>query len=526
MKISAALLALALLSSSTVAFADDEWPVGDTIVFGANQTGTSYPLIHENGMAFAVPSTTTTGAGAHSALATYFNLAHCECSAAGEGGEQTFAESVKMEGPVAPTASIPSQFWFGTSCNLEATRAETCEPAPSSTFIGDITSTYNNAAALPEFPISDLLFVPGQATTCPQEVISGTLWILTDSTQDGTYQGYSATTTITADTQPPALPTSFTASGGEGAIQLDWQNSPERPNDTYYFQVLCSQSGGPNDGMPAFATPPVAPRYQTARTLCDLGDDISISPVSVQQSFSPDAAVDARVDAGPLGTDAGPVIIADAGIVTTPDAGVVPGIPTALAQLNSAYLCGEVQGPSATSLRIEGLTDGVQYNVLFLVVDGSGNAAGAYFTTPIEPVSTVDFWEDLHDQGSTAEGGFCLLAETYGDDSGISNALRDFRDDELGSSTFGRWFTTAYYADIAPLGQYVHDSIVLRVLSSIVLAPLVAIALMWHLLTLPGMLLVIAFTFWFGSWGRRKISQRRFARMAATLGNSSEVEAS
>ena len=173
-------------------------------------------------------------------------------------------------------------------------------------------------------------------------------------------------------------------------------------------------------------------------------------------------------------------------------------------------------------MRIEGLTNGTSYNVELLVIDGSGNAVGAYFTTPIEAVSTTDFWEDLHNQGSTAQGGFCLLAETYGDDSGIPTALRSFRDNELASSVFGRWFTTAYYADIAPLGQYVHDSIALRVIASIILAPIVAVALMWHLLTLPGLLLVIAFTI----WGRRKISQRRFARLAATLGNGSEVEAS
>jgi hypothetical protein len=177
-----------------------------------------------------------------------------------------------------------------------------------------------------------------------------------------------------------------------------------------------------------------------------------------------------------------------------------------LRNLNPSFLCGESIGATTDSLRIEGLENGVAYKVALVAVDKFQNVAGTYFTSTVTPLPTTDFWEDLHDRGSGAQGGLCLLAETYGDDSGLTTTLRAFRDDTLGASRVGRWLTQAYYATLAKLGSDVHGSTTLRITAAILLAPIVGFVLLWHWLTLPGALGLL-FAFWWGRrWLRRSLS--------------------
>ncbi|MEP6865792.1 MAG: MXAN_2562 family outer membrane beta-barrel protein, partial [Deltaproteobacteria bacterium] len=98
--------------------------------------------------------------------------------------------------------------------------------------------------------------------------------------------------------------------------------------------------------------------------------------------------------------------------------------------------------------------------------------------------------EDLHDKNDHIEGGFCLLAETYGDNNPLTTALRSFRDHTLADTVYGRWLINAYYKTLAPLGAYVQGHIVLRILCGILLLPLVVFALLWHVLTLPGLIML------------------------------------
>jgi hypothetical protein len=163
------------------------------------------------------------------------------------------------------------------------------------------------------------------------------------------------------------------------------------------------------------------------------------------------------------------------------------------ATLDPALICGQAASATATSMRIEGLTNGENYKVVLLTIDKSFNARAVFFDKLITPHAVTDFWEDLHDNGSHVEGGFCLLAETYGDDNPLTNLLRRFRDETLGGSRFGRWLTDAYYATLGKLGVYVHGHLALRIIAGILLLPLVAFALLWHFVTLPILgLLVIA----------------------------------
>src|SRR5262249_33159847 len=140
--------------------------------------------------------------------------------------------------------------------------------------------------------------------------------------------------------------------------------------------------------------------------------------------------------------------------------------------------------------------------------------AGVFFTSAVTPQAVTDFWEDLHDRGSKVEGGFCLIAETYGDDNPLTSALRRFRDDTLADTMLGRALTTAYYATLGKLGAIVHGHWPLRIVSGILLFPLVVLALLWHILTLPGLLAICAFVV-IGRRHRKKVLAR--AAAAATI---------
>jgi hypothetical protein len=303
--------------------------------------------------------------------------------------------------------------------------------------------------------------------------------LLVDGDGDGT-QEYSVQATIKTDTQPPPQLLNFSAIGAENAIEIRWDPPTEGVADIAYYQALCATSRG---GAPAKSSPP-APRYQTARHLCDAPSDITLQPADIVSNTGHDAGM-------------GAIVLTDE-----------------MAQVNPAFICGESASSTSTSLRIEGLQNGVEYTVMLLAIDLSGNARGTWFTSSLVPQPATDFWEDLHDQGSGVEGGFCLLAQAYGDGGPLTRALRSFRDNTLADTAYGRWLIDVYYATIG--GIDLHSSLALRIVAGVLLLPLVAFALLWHLLTLPGLIGLAALLVIIRK-RRRSLRLARLAAVATTL---------
>lgn len=407
-------------------------------------------------------------------LREYLNLAHCTCSQAGAGEETDLHYEMQLT-MVQPT-SRPAELWVGTSCNEDATRANTCRKLRD---ISDINPLATSAQQF-DFGIYDVINGKdvGDGVACKQRDGDAIIWALVDTDGDGDYeyinsQAAGKTDMVTGiDTQPPPSPTDFAGASAENAVRLTWKAPVDRPTDIKYYQAFCM---GP-DNAPVRSDPP-APHYQTVTSLCGLASN----EVAIEN------------------------IVIDVPNETTAE------IPTEFSSLDPEYLCGESEDQTGTGMLISGLTNNTPYRVMVVAVDPSGNASGFFFTSTITPHAVTDFWEDLHDQGSDVEGGFCLLAETYGDGGPITRALRAFRDDTLGGSGFGRALTSAYYASLAKLGPLVHGSLALRVIAAVVLFPLVLVALAWHFLTLPGLLglaLLIVL------WRKKRMTSRVLARFA------------
>jgi hypothetical protein len=406
-------------------------------------------------------------------LLHYFNLAHCNCAQATTDpmGEGTF-QYLLVEAP-ASGLDINVDLWAGTSCDTLANRTGT---SPTCTdlkmpftdldrnlFPGGASRTFNL------FQVVTANTIP-PPMNCPQlDSVTNSIFALIQSPSGGTTYNVSFsqvagglmgdTTSGGIDTKPPPLPPagSIKAAGGDSTIHVTWSVPTANNSDITYYQALCANV----DGSPALSKPSDGAQYVTTLSICN-------------------AAGDPALVATPLPAVTGemPVNLTD--------------LNPQFANLDASYVCGPTAPGTATSLDIGGLTNGTPYQVILLSIDRHGNYTGTYFTSTISPVPSVDFWQDLHDRGSKTEGGFCLLAETYGDDSALTGALRAFRDDTLGASRVGRWLTAAYYATIARLGAYVHGSIALRIAAAILLAPAVALALLWHWLTLYGFLGLIA----------------------------------
>lgn len=430
-------------------------------------------------------------------LWTYFNFAHCVCSQPNAAQlspfyENTYAYEILLKNQTTPIHA-PLEIWVGTSCDDSIMRPMNCHKIDSAG-IADIASIQTTNGIAPEVPLFDLMEPePTHAGMgCEQRVLSTAEWAISDVNSDGSIGStpqYFVSQSIGVDTLPPPLPTTFHVDGAESAIQISWDPPVGDVADVAYYQALCATQPG---NQPAKPTSHPAPRYQTPNMLCNALYNVTLTRANVDcpspRTAPPQAVADAAIDAPPdAPPDASPSDV-DAGVTCT--GGEVD--TSALAALDPTFLCGENPDATATSMRIDGLQDGQSYAVVLLAIDKYGNPAAVYFPYPLTPKPVTDFWQDLQGRGSKVEGGFCLIAETFGDDNPLTQAMRGFRDGTLAHSLFGRWLTTAYYATLGKLGWIVHGHIVLRVLSAIALLPLIAIALLWNVLTLPGLLALIA----------------------------------
>lgn len=411
-----------------------------------------------------------------------FNFAHCVCSqfnlppdpANPNFHEDTFAWEITVAPAVSPP-DVPIQVWVGSACNTsdEPTRNAQCTQVATTPKLTEIAS---QNGFIQEIPIFNLMRPKSADLGCPEQRLQGTTWLLADTKESGSFD-FDLSLAIDTDSEPPPLPTEFSAKGAENAINLRWK-PPINTNDTFFYQALCATTATNS----AAKSDPPKPRYMTPRLLCDAPQNITL-------------------EASPVSTS---------GDGTEPDAGVASP-PPALAELDPAFICGETSNPNANGLRIEGLQNGTAYTVVLLAIDRFGNASGTFFTSALTPVAATDFWEDLHDQGSDVQGGFCLLSQTYGDDSSLTNTLRDFRDNTLGDTAYGRWLVDVYYGTIGALD--LHGSLALRIVVGVLLLPLVAFALLWHLLTLPGLVALFALGL---VVRKRRVARARLA-LAATF---------
>ena len=391
----------------------------------------------------------------------YFNYAHCICSAAGDTKIGVFGFDLTVTKDTSD--QITGQIWVGENgqrCDDPTVRDDDtkfCQDTGKR--VPDIDDLFGKELEF-QIPTHQLLKVT--KSECPTDRGKGKVdvWVLGPSNQSSSVIDYGKSIAYDVDTEPPPAPPITSVSAIEGQITIDWDRDVARADDIERFQLLCANA----DGTPVRATAKFKPEYDTSQALCgQAGADITLEAVN--------AGGESDVS-----------------------------LPAAFLT-DSRYICG--QAGSGDDLEIDGLENDKEYIVGVVAIDFYGNPKGVYLNKTQVPVSVIDWWEDLQGRGSEVEGGFCLIADAYGDNNPLTESLRDFRDDTLASSALGRALITTYYEHVAPLGGAVRGSGTLRVLVAIALLPAVVIALLWHALTLPGLLLLVVGLVALRRWWRR-----------------------
>lgn len=400
----------------------------------------------------------------------FLNLAHCTCARGATTDSYDFEYDVTLSADTNTSAT--GEVWVGTSCDNDTNRPLMCRQLTDRT-IADIDTLATPPTDKLRLNLYDIVNGPNNMGACVREEGTKLAWILVKlngmyvyTTSQGVGEVMGDTTKV--DTKPPEPLTNFQASGGEESIEITWNLSESRASDYYYFQALCAN----DDDTAVFTGDDVPePQYETAAMLCGGSGDFMMAEADI-----------ARGDMDELAT-----------------------MPAGFATLDKAFLCANQPAGTARSIRIEGLKNGEKYKVAVLAIDQSGNAIGTFLTSTVTPQPVIDFWEDLQSRDGAIDGG-CLLSKTYGDDSALTRTLRGFRDGTLARSALGRWLTGAYYATIGTLAV---ESLPARIAVGIALLPLVALALVWHLLGLPALLALLALP-----WLWRRLAARRARRRA------------
>lgn len=343
---------IALASMPRLAHA--ELPNGATITF-------SELKIREGGGDFTFPSTPDD-------LREYLNMAHCVCSAAGVGMEQSVQYLVTSSADTQ--TDKPGQIWVGLQCDDDVQRPMSCRQVDE---IANIDELYPGGDRF-EFTFHEAMTGLDETAAC--EAIEGerSLWLLVDTDGDGTFdhkqaQSFGTTTEVTRiDTKAPPLPTAFEGASAENAVRISW-DPPATQTDIFAYQALCVKS----DNTPALDSPSHSPRYTRVVDLCGLSAEaFTVSSVELDSN------------------------------------GGAATFPAEATALDPAFICGEETDKTATGMLIEGLENGVPYSVIVVAVDQYGNVVGAALDKTVTPQPAYDFWEDLHNRGSNVEGGFCL----------------------------------------------------------------------------------------------------------------------
>lgn len=403
-----------------------------------------------------------------------FNLARCVCSESPTLPEQRIEINIKWaDSEPAGIAGETVEIWAGTDCAT----ADTAVRDAKCSMLLSIPDAVAITQEIEEIQEIGGLMTPGTNNeTCRTGLETVTLGAYNS---DGTTLTKITEQAVALDMDPPPLPTVVDVAAQEGQITLSWDAIASDASDLEYFQALCAVAG-----VEAHDNPTDGARYDTTNSLCGATAEPELGVLEIGNADEVTGTAVALTD-----------------------------LPEGMRYLRESFICGESTGSTSQSVTLSGLANGVEYQVILVSVDPAGNPSAAFVPRTLTPQPVTDFWEDVNEDNPELEGGLCLIEATFGaggGGGGLYGALRSWRDG-LSSSAAGRWAVARYYEWGAPLARAAEASIVVRVVVAIALAPVIAVALVWHVLGLPLFLALIAAAI---AWRRR----RRFARWAVAAG--------
>jgi len=476
-------------------------------------TGTIGLAVPKNGGLFTIPTPQiTTGV---------FGSAECECAEAANNPDISI--EIKLTTALPASTAATAQIWVGdSSCTNSQTRTSssntTCENIASPP-IQDFTvnSTANSGSGLHYVIKADALSQPFKHMCDPTQpggppsTAANSIYVFIF--QDPSMPLATCMLTLSEQLKGPDPVTNTSASGGDGAVTLNWTPPPLGTFAPSFFQVLCTDDCGnpvkssPNTQIYSTCNNGVLARRDLTTGGSGIGTGTDGGVASAGDMSLAAATVDGR-RWEPRDT----TCPADMGVDTTADGGVFgPGSMSNFNNLDPSYVCTDQINPSQNSARISGLVNGQVYHFFVLSVDAFGNATASP-RIDASPQPTEDLWRRYRDAGGGGGGCFIATAAFGSYENRWVWVLRDFRDQVLLLHDSGRWFVDWYYAHSPPAAAWIAAHGWARAITRVLLAPLIAFAWFWlYFAPWQKLLVVIVLV----AFALRKRIRRRFARSAA-----------
>jgi hypothetical protein len=331
-------------------------------------------------------------------LANFMNLASCECQRPVWLKAILNSSAVTTSSTVSPTAIV--SLYLGTNCNSDLITRNACRQ------IG-------NAIAFSQFRLSGIT-----AETTVDVVETG-------------FGAFTSTGVLVTGTGGVAGTGGISGSGGDfgtggnsgtggtiGAIQVPTCGNLGTSSQTLF--VFVENSLGAEDIVTATMAIPVdtlPPPPPTNVGIQPANEALLLNWTAVDQTAVPDL-----YGYQIFCTRADQFQVFNSGAFSTfidscNDTATLAS-PTAIADLNTNFLCSPTLGTSATSTRVKILQNGIWYYVGVSAIDNHGNASPAAFPPAggDRPVPTIDFYETYRegDPQGGATGGYCAVAPGRG----------------------------------------------------------------------------------------------------------------
>ncbi|MEO6950501.1 MAG: CFI-box-CTERM domain-containing protein [Polyangia bacterium] len=456
--------------------------------------------------------------------ARVFGKAECQCAPQEDSLDAIYMR-LQVSSGLSSGAITNVTAWVGTGCDDYLTRINKSAVSCRQFQPMNLTpSSFNAGSGNIGNSVFYDLWVPARELFSPATGSCDTdgtnqIWIFEGLTQQ--MPDATCTVPISERSTGASKPVSPRATSGDSAVNVTFDvptisNTPTLRQATY-FQILCSDDAGN----------PVKPNPQQAYYSTCLASGIerrqNIFGASNIGSSTGDGGTTTTDDAGTLSagvpsgafpavTDGG---VADAGVDAgaNPDMTVLDPLDTTirpsvfeslagypyLATLDPKYVCTAGTQPTGTTQtnRIDGLVNNQIYHFVIVSIDDYGNPTPSDVLTA-QPQPAEDLYGALQQAGSKAHG-FCFVATAaYGNyDHPQVRLLREFRDNVLAASAFGRAFVRGYYRHSPPLAAWIARSDGRRLVARGLLWPLVvlaSLALALHSLVL-ALFLVVALPF-------------------------------
>ncbi len=396
------------------------------------------------------------------------NMARCLCDEDNTEDElYSYYFAFNYDGPFDGSDVF---FYLGSDCSNTSVALSQCAELASLNI-----NSFNNETKYIPIPVNYL--VDPESGTCSEKNSgSSTFYIFSSLENRDTLWSE----TISYDTRGPAPRSEISASSGENAVTVHWNNDDADEEGIQYFNVLCMRETTPAEVADSSMANWVDTEDVCGKVL-EYDDTTDATKKMIYPDNNDDYQVNDDYDNDRFYFDEQEQFDHKPNRkkhykndlnYTCPDNMLVEG-----GRPYKCYVCGSTTN-TGKKMRIGGLENQVEYSFAVVAVDEYKNVSVISEVVSETPLPTTDFAEHYSSNGGSATGDYCFVATTVyrSKNHPFVKILRKFRDKKLLTNEPGIAFTKWYYANGKTIASFISSSNILVESVKLLLLPLVLLA--------------------------------------------------